>query len=160
VGFVVINLKALEGRQSLSCGLVFEYRLSAHSENLNHGRAKEHRHSEVSGAVASFGATQRAVECISYKVGYTTVAQVGESGFRIDLAVVNSNPELGYILGIECDGKAYHSEWSARARDVWRQQILEKRGWKIHRVWSTNWWLDRDGEIRKLVARIKSLGGN
>jgi very-short-patch-repair endonuclease/DNA polymerase III delta prime subunit len=92
-------------------------------------------------------------------LGYTTVAQVGESGFRIDLAVVNSNPELGYTLGIECDGKAYHSEWSARARDIWRQQILEKRGWKIHRVWSTNWWLDRDFEIRKLVARIKSLGG-
>jgi primosomal replication protein N'' len=90
-------------------------------------------------------------------LGYTTVAQVGESGFQIDLAVVNSNPELGYILGIECDGKAYHSEWSARARDVWRQQILERRGWKIHRVWSTNWWLDRDFEIRKLVARIKSL---
>jgi hypothetical protein len=212
VGFVVIDLKALEGRQSLSCGLIFEYRLSAHSKNLNHGRAKEHRHSEVSGTVASFGATQRAVEWISYKVGYvkavsnqdadaqkqtlsvagrlaatagtsptagkedslfeaevrdaltalgyTTVAQVGESGFRIDLAIVNSNPELGYILGIECDGKAYHSEWSARARDVWLQQILEKRGWKIHRIWSTNWWLDRDGEIRKLVAKIKSLGGS
>jgi very-short-patch-repair endonuclease len=93
-------------------------------------------------------------------LGYTTEAQVGESGFRIDLAVVNSNPELGYILGIECDGKAYRSEWSARARDVWRQQILEKRVWKIHRVWSTNWWLDRDGEIGKLVARIKSLGGS
>ena len=90
-------------------------------------------------------------------LGYTTVAQVGESGFRIDLAVVNSNAELGYILGIECDGKAYHSEWSARARDVWRQRILENRGWKIHRVWSTNWWHDRDYEIRKLVARIKSL---
>jgi very-short-patch-repair endonuclease len=93
------------------------------------------------------------------KLGYSTEAQVGESGFRIDLAVVNSCPELGYVLGIECDGKAYHSEWSARARDVWRQQILEKRGWKIHRIWSTNWWLDRDFEIRKVVARIKSLTG-
>lgn len=92
-------------------------------------------------------------------LGYTTESQVGESGFRIDLAVVHQNPERGYILGIECDGKAYHSEWSARARDVWRQRILEKRGWKIHRVWSTNWWLDRDFEIRKLVARIKSLTG-
>jgi hypothetical protein len=93
-------------------------------------------------------------------LGYNIESQVGESGFRIDLAVVHQNPERGYILGIECDGKAYHSEWSARARDVWRQRILEHRGWKIHRVWSTNWWLDRDFEIRKLVARIKSLGGS
>ena len=92
-------------------------------------------------------------------LGYTMVSQVGESGFRIDLAVVHPNPERGYVLGIECDGKAYHSEWSARARDVWRQRILEDRGWKIHRIWSTNWWLDRDFELRKLAARIKSLTG-
>jgi very-short-patch-repair endonuclease len=92
-------------------------------------------------------------------LGYATEAQVGESGFKIDLAVVHPNPELGYILGIECDGKAYHSEWSARARDVWRQRILEKRGWKIHRIWSTNWWHDRDSEIRKVVGRLKSLCG-
>jgi primosomal replication protein N'' len=91
--------------------------------------------------------------------GFSTESQVGESGFRIDLAVLHQKPERGYILGIECDGKAYHSEWSARARDVWRQRILEKRGWKIHRVWSTNWWLDRDFEIKKLIARIKSLTG-
>ena len=93
------------------------------------------------------------------KLGYTTVSQVGDSGFRIDLAVMHPNPEHGYVLGIECDGKAYHSEWTARARDVWRQRILEKRGWKIHRIWSTNWWLDRDFELRKLVARIQSLTG-
>lgn len=92
-------------------------------------------------------------------LGYATVAQVGDSGFRIDLAVVHPNPERGYVLGVECDGKAYHSEWSARARDVWRQRILEDRGWKIHRIWSTNWWLDRDFELRKLVARLKSLIG-
>lgn len=92
-------------------------------------------------------------------LGHTTVSQVGESGFRIDLAVVHPNPDRGFVLGIECDGKSYHSEWTARARDVWRQRILEHRGWKIHRIWSTNWWLDRDSEIRKLVARIKSLTG-
>jgi very-short-patch-repair endonuclease len=90
-------------------------------------------------------------------LGYTAASQIGESGFRIDLAVVHPNPERGFVLGIECDGKAYHSEWTARARDVWRQRILEKRGWKIHRIWSTNWWLDRDSELRKLLARIKSL---
>ncbi len=92
-------------------------------------------------------------------LGYQAEAQVGESGFRIDLAVLHPDAERGYLLGVECDGKAYHSEWSARARDVWRQQILERRGWRIHRVWSTNWWNDREGEIRRLQARIRSLLG-
>ena len=45
----------------------------------------------------------------------------------------------GFVLDVECDGKAYHSDWTARVRDVWRQRILEGRGWKIHRIWSTNW---------------------
>jgi very-short-patch-repair endonuclease len=93
-------------------------------------------------------------------LGYVTEAQIGESGFKIDLAVLHPKPERGYVLGIECDGKAYHSEWSARARDVWRQRILEQRGWQIHRIWSTSWWLDRDFEMKKLTARIKSLWGS
>ncbi|HEV7924109.1 MAG TPA: AAA domain-containing protein [Verrucomicrobiae bacterium] len=92
-------------------------------------------------------------------LGYVTAAQVGDGGFRIDLAVVHPDSERGYVLGIECDGKAYHSDWTARARDVWRQRILEGRGWKIHRIWSTNWWLDRDGEVQKLVARLRTLIG-
>jgi very-short-patch-repair endonuclease len=91
-------------------------------------------------------------------IGYKTVVQVGEAGFRIDIAILHPKPECGYLLGIECDGKTYHSGWSARARDVWRQQILERRGWNIHRIWSTNWWLNRDAEIQKIQAKLAVLG--
>jgi very-short-patch-repair endonuclease/DNA polymerase III delta prime subunit len=138
--------------------------------SIQDGDAQRHTLAVAGRLAATAGASQAACKEESLfeaevrdaltALGYTTEAQVGESGFRIDLAVVNPIPELGFILGIECDGKAYHSEWTARARDVWRQQILERRGWKIHRIWSTNWWLDRDSEIRKLVARIKSLIGS
>jgi len=39
---------------------------------------------------------------------------------------------------------------SPRIREVWRNGLLEARGWKIHRVWSDSWWLNRDAEIRRL----------
>jgi hypothetical protein len=48
--------------------------------------------------------------------------------------------DLNFLCGIECDGARYHSGWTARTRDVWRQEILESKGWKILRVWSTTWF--------------------
>ena len=93
------------------------------------------------------------------KRGLTIDQQVGDSGFRIDLAVRHPDRPGTYLLGIECDGRAYHSQFTARARDIWRQQILEARGWKIHRIWSTNWWMDPEAEISKILLRIKSATG-
>jgi primosomal replication protein N'' len=86
--------------------------------------------------------------------GYLVHPQVGESGFRIDLAVLHPDPARGYILGIECDGAPYHSERSARIRDVWREQILRSRGWRLHRIWSSRWWDQRAVEMDKLKQAI------
>jgi superfamily I DNA and/or RNA helicase len=49
--------------------------------------------------------------------GYTVDAQVGFSGFRIDLGVHHPDHPNRYILGIECDGATYHSHKTARDRD-------------------------------------------
>jgi primosomal replication protein N'' len=84
------------------------------------------------------------------KLGYQVHSQIGESGFRIDLAVLHPDPSRGFVLGIECDGASYHSDRSARIRDVWREKILRKRGWRLHRIWSTAWWYQRADEMEKL----------
>jgi hypothetical protein len=89
------------------------------------------------------------------KLGYTVHRQVGDCGFRIDLAVVSRDPSRGYILGIECDGAAYHSDRSARLRDVWRAQVLCRRGWRLHRIWSTRWWYHRGEEIESLKLALE-----
>jgi hypothetical protein len=90
------------------------------------------------------------------KWGFTVHPQVGESGFRIDLAVLHPDPARGYMLGIECDGATYHSDRSARIRDVWREKILRGRGWRLHRVWSTRWWNYRADEIEKLKKALSN----
>ncbi|XP_023210747.1 uncharacterized protein LOC111613625 [Centruroides sculpturatus] len=53
--------------------------------------------------------------------------QVGIGGYRIDLAIKNHD-QTKYLLGIECDGKLYHSSKTARERDIHRQAYLESRG--------------------------------
>jgi len=88
--------------------------------------------------------------------GYKTAAQVGVAGFFIDIGV--KHPERNeFIVGIECDGATYHSNKNVRDRDRLRQEILEKKGWTLHRIWSTDWFKNRESEIRRLLDRLKKI---
>ncbi|MCP5100071.1 MAG: DUF3320 domain-containing protein, partial [Chloroflexi bacterium] len=62
-----------------------------------------------------------------------------------------------YRLGIECDGDNYHLARSARDRDRIQAQVLARLGWRIHRVWSQQWWQDPEAELEKLLAAIQVL---
>ncbi len=84
----------------------------------------------------------------------SVVPQVGVAGYRIDLGVLDDNLPGRFLCGIECDGVAYHSSETARDRDRLRQQVLEARGWTIIRVWSTDWFKDRQGQIERLLRFI------
>ncbi|WP_414565599.1 MULTISPECIES: AAA domain-containing protein [unclassified Anabaena] len=91
--------------------------------------------------------------------GYKVKKRVGRSAFPIDLAVINHrNTETEeFILGIVCDGKIYHKYSTARDRDRLRIQILKDLKWNIYRVWSSEWFHDRNGQIEKLVGHIENL---
>lgn len=89
-------------------------------------------------------------------LGYEIDSQVGSGGFFVDLAVKDNRAPGRYLLGIECDGATYHSAKWARDRDRLRQEVLERLGWKIHRIWSTDWFMNRDREIRKVQQAIET----
>jgi very-short-patch-repair endonuclease len=88
--------------------------------------------------------------------GYEIECQYGAGKFRLDIIVKERGKNL---LAIECDGAAYHSSLVARTRDRARQRVLEKLGWRIHRVWSTNWWHFEQQEKDGIVAAINSARG-
>ncbi|MDR0912206.1 MAG: hypothetical protein LBM96_06355, partial [Methanobrevibacter sp.] len=87
--------------------------------------------------------------------GYEVEKQVGSAGYRIDLAIIDKNNRDDYILGIECDGATYHSSKVARDRDRLRQEILEGLGWKIYRIWSTDWFHNRKNAKNNLIKAIE-----
>jgi very-short-patch-repair endonuclease len=88
--------------------------------------------------------------------GYTVHTQVGCSGYRIDLAVVHPDQPGRYWVGIECDGRHYHSARTARDRDRLRQSVLEDLGWRLLRVWSSDWWEERERELTRICVRIEA----
>ena len=87
-------------------------------------------------------------------MGCEAVPQVGVAGYFIDIGVRHPAWPHGYILGVECDGAAWHSSKSARDRDRLRQDVLEGLGWVFHRIWSTDWFNDPSREAEKLRIRI------
>jgi stress response protein SCP2/very-short-patch-repair endonuclease len=89
--------------------------------------------------------------------GWTVHPQVGVSAYRIDIGVVDPRAPGRYLLGVECDGRTYHSGATARDRDRLRQHVLEGLGWELHRIWSTDWWLNPQEPMRKLLARLEQL---
>ncbi len=95
---------------------------------------------------------KRAIE----REGYEVHPQVGTAGFFIDLAVVDPKQPSRYLLGIECDGASYHSARSARERDRQREAVLRNHGWDIHRIWSTDWFLQPQAQLEKTLMAIES----
>jgi very-short-patch-repair endonuclease len=86
--------------------------------------------------------------------GWQVHAQIGAAGFWIDLALVDPDRPGRYLVGVECDGATYHASPTARDRDRLRQEVLEGLGWRIVRVWSTDWFKNRERALERLVAAI------
>tara|TARA_Y100000296_G_C5178782_1_gene261908 strand:- start:3402 stop:8813 length:5412 start_codon:yes stop_codon:yes gene_type:complete len=94
-------------------------------------------------------------------LGYEAVPQVGVSSYFIDIGVKHPSYEFGYICGVECDGASYHSSKSARDRDRLREEVLNRLGWDLYRIWSTDWFRDvltcRDQLKNYLDERLSCL---
>ena len=88
-------------------------------------------------------------------LGFEVDHQVGTAGFKIDLGVKDPSNSRHHILAVECDGATYHSALWARERDRMRQQVLEGFGWYFHRIWSTDWFYQRDQEIQRLRKALE-----
>ena len=88
--------------------------------------------------------------------GIPVVAQYGVSGYRIDFACAHPYEPGRMVLAVEADGASYHSSATARDRDRLRQQVLEDKGWQFHRIWSTEWFRNREAELDQVEEAWKN----
>jgi very-short-patch-repair endonuclease len=112
----------------------------------------------IKGSVGSYESPfEEAVAQGLRQKGWNVVPQIGVSRFRIDLGIVHPDCPGDYLVGVECDGATYHSAATARDRDKVRSAILQGLGWRLLRVWSTDWWVDKQGALERLHRQIGSL---
>ncbi len=74
------------------------------------------------------------------------------AAYRIDMAQIAGAGR--YLMGIECDVRAYHWRYRARSRSL-ASGALEGLGC-LHRVWSTDWWINPEREVEKILARLNA----
>ena len=98
---------------------------------------------------------EEAVTNVIRSVGLVPSPQVGVASFRIDIGVSRPDRPGEFILGVECDGATYHSSRSARDRDRLREEVLVSRGWKIYRVWSTDWFYQHAEAKKRLIEALQ-----
>ena len=92
-------------------------------------------------------------------LGYTVHTDIGCSGYRIDIGIVDTENTSNYQLGIICDGKNYKRTKTARDREIVQNNVLKALGWDIYRIWTMDWWEKPDevmATIQEAIARKKS----
>ena len=91
------------------------------------------------------------------KAGYKTAVNVGNSGYKVEIAVEHPHKPGNYILGIETDGQEYHIARTVRDRECLRPDMLRSMGWNFYRAWSTQWVRDPETEKEKLLEYVNLL---
>jgi very-short-patch-repair endonuclease len=89
--------------------------------------------------------------------GYDCEPQLGVAGYFLDLAVKDPREPGLFMMGIECDGATYHSAKSTRDRDRLRQDIMEGLGWRVRRIWSTDWFRNPQAQLQPILAELAQL---
>lgn len=88
------------------------------------------------------------------KLGYSAEVNLGNSDSKISVAVYDKASDR-YLLGIETDQTAINSSPSILERDVYRNEFLKSRGWRVLRVWSRDWWHNYKGVTSEIVREIE-----
>ena len=86
--------------------------------------------------------------------GYMVKTQYAVGYYRIDMVVEYE----GRKLAVECDGEKWHSGDEKIAEDLARQAILERLGWRFHRIRGSLFFRDPDTALELLWTRLGKLG--
>lgn len=89
--------------------------------------------------------------------GFECKTIVGQSDFHVDIAVVDPYEPERYMLGILLDGDSYRQTKNTRDREISQVDVLKGLGWTLRRVWTIDWWDNRERELSKLICLLESL---
>jgi len=85
--------------------------------------------------------------------GFRVIPQYRVAGYRIDLVVEGTKSQLA----VECDGDEWHGI-EAYERDVARQRILERCGWRFFRIKGYEYYRNLNGSLEPLWKTLREMG--
>jgi very-short-patch-repair endonuclease len=121
---------------------------------LEYARSRQLKSQNYQRPVHEVAFQQVVIEALN-KSGYQAVANVGQAGYFVDIAVLDPQDSSRYLLGIELDGENYNSAQSARDRDRLRPMVMHSLGWRIVRLWSAEWFNQPDQALQSLHQALE-----
>ena len=82
--------------------------------------------------------------------GYKIEQQHEVGSFRLDIVVHGKNDSVA----LECDGERFHSSDDAIRRDMERQAILERNGWRFIRIRGGEYYRDPQKTIERVCREL------
>ncbi|WP_207949535.1 AAA domain-containing protein [Luteimonas aestuarii] len=142
-----------------------EYARAVSSGEFNGSRAllarlqTDRREARATRAAQGDGFTA-AVAAYIESLGWTPMSANEGDTFGLDFAIEDPTTKL-YAIGIECDSPRHPLLRQARAREIWRRDVLRRSVPHLHRVSSQGWHRDGDAEREALKRAIETaLAGN
>lgn len=87
--------------------------------------------------------------------GYEVRTNIGTSGYKVDIGIVNPYNPTSYLMAVICDGYNYSSSRCARDREIIQMDVLRNLGWDVYRLWIMDWWTMKDTTLKKLTSAIE-----
>lgn len=87
--------------------------------------------------------------------GYFVIKNLGDTRYKLDIAVKKREEDRDFVLAIECEGENYFSGETAKEREVYRRELLILHGWKVYRVWARNFWINKEKEWERIQALLQ-----
>ena len=94
------------------------------------------------------------------KLGYEVHVNVGCSGYRVDIGIVNKENPSSYLLGILCDGLNYRKTKTTRDKEIVQNSVLRQLGWNICRIWTMDYWENPQEVLKTVELAIKDAENN
>ncbi len=88
--------------------------------------------------------------------GYDCRYDVGVSGFKIDVAVIDPKDRKRFVLAIMCDTP---NAFSIKDRNILQIQTLKRNNWNVLRLYSVNYYNNPKREIKKIKDMLDKLTG-
>lgn len=76
--------------------------------------------------------------------------------FIINLAIYDKSTNC-LLMGIECSGVKDYANEAQVSDEVYKHYYLQIRGWNIYKLWITDWFNDKEAEIKKICDKLNGL---
>lgn len=140
-----LSRTSAEGVAGLKAFLHFAEKghLSIRPEDIQETRNKQHLSETISKRLKEKGVE---VKC-----------NIGTSGFKVDIGIVQPDKPEQYILGIVVDGHYYYNARTTNDREMVMPSVLKALGWNIHRVWTIDWYENSEKIVDTIIEKVKQL---